>query len=259
MVLRSMRAVLGAHDRFRNRGAGHGALEHAHSTNRRLVLVSELLGCRSRAFLGYSKFASSKSGRININISKGTSHKSASNPRSYSENAGENLVNKFPSGRALRLRMAIGMTPPRSVAPLAERGVRFLTASGDDLTDSDDLGRKMMRQVAGAFMGTRRGALSPSFAVPRAQAQGDRQEGWGPEVTRRAVAGAGRGSAAASKRQGKAGRHSYREISARLKDPGYCNDRAQPFNPQSIRAMIEGPQPRQRRPAEDWHRAGHTP
>src|SRR6185295_12054436 len=42
MVLRSMRAVLRAHDRFRNRGAGHGALEHAHSTNRRLVLVNGL-------------------------------------------------------------------------------------------------------------------------------------------------------------------------------------------------------------------------
>jgi DNA invertase Pin-like site-specific DNA recombinase len=35
------------------------------------------------------------------------------------------------------------------IALLAKRGVRLLTASGDDLTDSDDLGRKMMRQVAG--------------------------------------------------------------------------------------------------------------
>ena len=31
------------------------------------------------------------------------------------------------------------------IALLAKRGVRLLTASGDDLTDSDDLGRKMMR------------------------------------------------------------------------------------------------------------------
>jgi DNA invertase Pin-like site-specific DNA recombinase len=38
------------------------------------------------------------------------------------------------------------------IALLAKRGVRLLTASGDDLTDSDDLGRKMMRQVAGAIM-----------------------------------------------------------------------------------------------------------
>jgi hypothetical protein len=38
------------------------------------------------------------------------------------------------------------------IALLAKRGVNLLTASGDNLTDSDDLGRKMMRQVAGAFM-----------------------------------------------------------------------------------------------------------
>src|SRR5262245_24848135 len=50
------------------------------------------------------------------------------------------------------------------------------------------------------------------------------------------------------KAKGKAGQLSYREISARLKKAGYCNERGQPFNPQSVRAMIEGPQPRQRRP-----------
>jgi DNA invertase Pin-like site-specific DNA recombinase len=45
------------------------------------------------------------------------------------------------------------------IALLAKRDVRLLTASGDDLTDSDDLGRKMMRQVAGAFMEYERGCL----------------------------------------------------------------------------------------------------
>src|SRR4029453_16885952 len=36
----------------------------------------------------------------------------------------------------------------------------------------------------------------------------------------------------------------YPESSARLKDTDYCNERGEPFNPQSVRAMIEGPQPR---------------
>jgi hypothetical protein len=49
------------------------------------------------------------------------------------------------------------------------------------------------------------------------------------------------------KAKGKAGRLSYREISARLKEAGYSNERGQPFNPQSVRAMLEGPQRRQRR------------
>ena len=50
--------------------------------------------------------------------------------------------------------------------------------------------------------------------------------------------------------KGKAGRLSYREISIGLKEAGYCNERGQPFNPQSVHAMVEGPQPRQRRPIE---------
>src|SRR5262245_63960857 len=37
----------------------------------------------------------------------------------------------------------------------------------------------------------------------------------------------------------KGGRLSYPEISARLKGAGYCNERGQPFNPHSVRAMIE--------------------
>jgi hypothetical protein len=44
--------------------------------------------------------------------------------------------------------------------------------------------------------------------------------------------------------KGKVSRLSYREISARLKDAGYCNERGEQFNPQSVRAMIEGPQER---------------
>jgi len=45
--------------------------------------------------------------------------------------------------------------------------------------------------------------------------------------------------------KGKGHRLSYREISVRLKDAGYLNERGEPFNPQRVRAMIEGPQLRQ--------------
>ena len=33
-------------------------------------------------------------------------------------------------------------------------------------------------------------------------------------------------------------------MSARLEDAGHLNERGQPFNSQSVRAMIEGPQAR---------------
>jgi hypothetical protein len=58
------------------------------------------------------------------------------------------------------------------------------------------------------------------------------------------MARGGRGSSSPRKLKGKSGRLSYREISTRLKDTGYRNERGEPFNPQSVRAMIEGPQPR---------------
>src|SRR5215813_2994556 len=122
-----------------------------------------------------------------------------------------------------------------------KRGVWLLTASGDDLTDSDDLGRKMMCQVSRRLHGVRKGSPGRRIAGwARTQAQGDRQEGWRQKVTRRALAGGGRRSASLRRVKGKGGRLSYREISARLKDAGYCNERGQPFNPQSVRAMIVG-------------------
>jgi DNA invertase Pin-like site-specific DNA recombinase len=131
------------------------------------------------------------------------------------------------------------------IALLDKRRVRLLTASGDDLTDSNDLGRKMMRQVVGAFMEYEKGRLVAKLRGARERKRketgkkvGGRKshaELW-PEV----VAEARR----LRRTKGKAGRLSYREISARLKDAGFCNEHGEPFNPQSVRAMIEGPQPR---------------
>ena len=43
------------------------------------------------------------------------------------------------------------MTQESGILALIQRGVRVLTANGDDLTDSSDPTRKMMRQIAGAF------------------------------------------------------------------------------------------------------------
>ena len=135
-----------------------------------------------------------------------------------------------------------------SITLLAKRGVRLLTASGVDLTDSDDLGRKMMRQVPGAFMeyekarlvGKLRGARERKRKETGKKVGGRKShaELW-PEV----VAEARR----LRRAKAKTGRLSYPEISARLKDAGYRNERGEPFNSQSVRAMIEGPQPRPRR------------
>ena len=114
------------------------------------------------------------------------------------------------------------------IALLAKRGVRLLTASGDDLTDSDDLGRKMMRQVAGAFMEYKKGRLVAKLLGARERKRketgnkvGGRKshaELW-PEV----VAEAKR-LRRASPKTGE--RLSFWEISDRLEDAGRLNERA---------------------------------
>src|SRR3954469_841738 len=43
------------------------------------------------------------------------------------------------------------VTQELGILALIKRGVRVLTANGDDLTDDSDPSRKMMRQIAGAF------------------------------------------------------------------------------------------------------------
>src|SRR5262249_17835601 len=137
------------------------------------------------------------------------------------------------------------------IALLARRNVRLITASGDDLTDSDDPGRTMMRQVAGAFAEYEKQHLVAKLRSGRERIRrrtgkkvGGRKshaEQW-PE----AVALAKRWRRA-NPRTGE--RLSFRAISRKLAEAGHLNERGRPFNPQSVRAMVEGPQPRASRAA----------
>lgn len=55
------------------------------------------------------------------------------------------------------------VTQELGILALIKRGVRVLTANGQDLTDSSDPFRKMMRQIAGAHLpSTRKLAWSPN-------------------------------------------------------------------------------------------------
>jgi hypothetical protein len=124
---------------------------------------------------------------------------------------------------------SVGLAPLRilSTSPAARR---------------DDLGRKMMRQVAGALADHKKGRL---VAKLRSGRQPKRME------TGKKVGGRMLSFVALAKRCRRASpktgeRLSYRDISVKLADAGYVNEHGQPFNAQSVRAMIEDPQPRQR-------------
>jgi hypothetical protein len=101
------------------------------------------------------------------------------------------------------------------IALLAERSVRRLTASSDDLTDSHDLGHKTMRRIADAFMEYENG---PGRQIAQRQRKetgkkvGDRKStlSYGQTSQQKRVALGGQ--------RAKPGVSSYRQISGRLKD-----------------------------------------
>jgi DNA invertase Pin-like site-specific DNA recombinase len=65
------------------------------------------------------------------------------------------------------------MTQELGIVALIQRGVRVLTANGDDLTDSSDPSRKMMRQIAGAFHEYEKARLVAKLRAARERKRAD--------------------------------------------------------------------------------------
>jgi DNA invertase Pin-like site-specific DNA recombinase len=124
------------------------------------------------------------------------------------------------------------------VLVLIQRGVRIITAGGDDLTDTSDPSRVMMRQIAGAFAQYEKARLVARLKRAREQKRkrtGRKVEG------RRSHAELRPDAVALAKRlarQRKGGRRSLREIAAALEAAGHVNERGQRFNATSISNML---------------------
>src|SRR5262249_47971888 len=71
------------------------------------------------------------------------------------------------------------VTQELGIIALIKRGVRVVTANGDDLTDSADPSRKMMRQIAGSFAEYEKARLVGKLraARDRQRAEGGKCEG----------------------------------------------------------------------------------
>lgn len=115
---------------------------------------------------------------------------------------------------------------------LIKRGVRVLTSGGDDLTDSSDPTRKMMRQIAGTFAEYEKARL-----VAKLKAARDRKK----ELTGKC---SGRKSYAerdpqlvARARELKPGR-SLRNIAAELAGDGYLTPSGRPYAAMAVRSML---------------------
>ena len=132
------------------------------------------------------------------------------------------------------------MAQELGITLLINRGVRLLTASGDDLTASDDPSRKMMRQIAGAFAEYEKARLVHKLRHARERQRRERGKCEGRKAHAELhpdVVALAKKLRRASPKTGE--RLSYRKISAQLKTSGFVNERGQPYNPKSIKAMVD--------------------
>jgi DNA invertase Pin-like site-specific DNA recombinase len=148
------------------------------------------------------------------------------------------------------------ITQELGILSLIKRGVRVLTAAGDDLTATDDPFKKAMRQIAGAFAELEKARLVAKLRHARERIRNERGKCEGRksriEKAEKAkkdnnakMAKALMGPVEMAKRLRRASpktgeRRSLRKISAELAAAGYLNERGQPFNPNSIKLMLEG-------------------
>jgi DNA invertase Pin-like site-specific DNA recombinase len=131
------------------------------------------------------------------------------------------------------------MAQELGITLLISRGVRLVTASGDDLTASDDPTRKMMRQIAGAFAEYEKARLVAKLKHARDRKRQDEGKCEGrkshaelrPDVVTEA-----KRLHRASPKTGE--RRSLRKIAAALASLGHLNERGAPYSAKSVRAML---------------------
>jgi DNA invertase Pin-like site-specific DNA recombinase len=134
------------------------------------------------------------------------------------------------------------LTQEAGIALLVSLGVRVMTANGDDLTDSDDEFRVAMRQIMSVFSQLERTRLVIKLKVAR-----DRKRATGRKVEgRKAFAEKNPKLVETAKQLHCADpttgeRRSLREIAVELERRGYLNAKGKPYNPKSVRSMLQGP------------------
>jgi DNA invertase Pin-like site-specific DNA recombinase len=135
------------------------------------------------------------------------------------------------------------ITQELGILALINRGVRVLTGNGDDLTDSSDPSRVMMRQIAGAFHQYEKARL-----VAKLKAARDRRRSEGAKVEgRRSLAEidaadhGGQMIALARKlrrKTPKGGKRSLRAIAVELEKAGYVGQTGKTFAPTAVARML---------------------
>jgi DNA invertase Pin-like site-specific DNA recombinase len=130
------------------------------------------------------------------------------------------------------------VTQELGIIALIKRDVRILTANGDDLTDSSDPSRKMMRQIAGPFAEYEKARLVAKLRAARerrraATGKCEGRKAWAeinPELVREAKR--------LRRRSPKGHQRSLREVAAELAKLGFHNERGSQFSAASISSIL---------------------
>jgi DNA invertase Pin-like site-specific DNA recombinase len=130
------------------------------------------------------------------------------------------------------------VTQELGILALIGRGVRVLTAGGDDLTNTDDPFKIAMRQIAGAFAQLEKARLVAKLkaARERKRAEAGKCEGRKShaELNPKLVQHARR----LRRRSPKGQRRSLRDVAAELARLGFMNERGVAFSAASVQSML---------------------
>jgi DNA invertase Pin-like site-specific DNA recombinase len=140
---------------------------------------------------------------------------------------------------------------------LIKRGVRVVTASGDDLTDTSDPSRVMMRQIAGSFAQYEKTRLVAKLRgarerVRQAEGKCEGRKSYAERAPELVMA-----AKRLHRRSPKGHRKSLREIAAELAEMGFTNKSGAPYSASCVKSMIEGPLPRAMSSSRPRHRPHH--
>ena len=116
---------------------------------------------------------------------------------------------------------------------LIKRGVRVLTASGDDMTDTSDPSRIMMRQIAGSFAQYEKARLVHKLAAARA-----RKKALTGRCGGRKPLAELRPEVVALAREMHRQRMSLRKISAALAEQGHVTGGGRPYTANAVQTML---------------------
>ena len=130
------------------------------------------------------------------------------------------------------------VTQELGILALIRRGVRVLTASGDDLTDSTDPSRKMMRQIAGSFAEYEKARLVSKLKAARERKRAASGKCEGRKSWAEINPGLVREARRLRRRSPKGHQRSLRDVAAELAKLGYVNERGATFSAASVASML---------------------